>query len=100
MTDRKEIPINLTPELQTGVYANNMFVTHNKEEFVMDFIFMDPQLGSVVSRVVSSPGHMKRILSALNENIKKYEMRFGKIEEAQAPKGKIIGFNPPSKEKS
>ncbi|TET55088.1 MAG: DUF3467 domain-containing protein, partial [Actinobacteria bacterium] len=56
MTDRKEIPINLTPELQTGVYANNMFVPHNKEEFVMACIFMDPQVGSVVSRVGSSPG--------------------------------------------
>jgi len=94
MSKGQEIPVNMPQEMQAGVYANNMMVTHNKEEFVMDFIFMDPQMGSVVSRVVSSPGHMKRIVSALEENLKKYEMRFGTIEQSPAPKGKIIGFKP------
>lgn len=95
MTNGKEIPINMPQELQPGVYANNMMVTHNKEEFVMDFIFMDPQMGQVVSRVVTSPGHMKRIVTALQDNLKKYEMRIGNIEEAPAPKGKLIGFKHP-----
>lgn len=94
-----EIQINMPAEKQAGVYANNMLVAHTKEEFVMDFIFMDPQMGSVVSRVVTSPGHMKRIVTAIQDNIKKYEMRIGKIEQAPAPQGgKIIGFKPPEKE--
>ena len=99
MAQSKEIPINMPPELQPGAYANNMMVTHNKEEFMIDFIFMDPQMGSVVSRVVTSPGHMKRIISALQDNLRKYEISFGEIKEAPAPGGgKIIGFRSPDKE--
>lgn len=98
MTNGKEIQINLSPEMQAGVYANNMFVTHTKEEFMVDFIFMDPQMGSVVSRVVTSPGHMKRIVSALKDNLDKYERSIGEIEIAPAPEGgKVIGFKPPKK---
>ncbi len=95
MTQKKEIPINMPQDLQAGNYANNMFVTHNKEEFMLDFILMDPQMGSVVSRVITSPGHMKRIVSALQDNLKKYEMSIGSIEQAPEPRGgKIIGFKP------
>ena len=32
------------------------------------------------------PGHMKRVVAALNENIAKYEQKFGEIETAEAPK--------------
>ena len=100
MSNKKEVQINLPVEKQSGVYANNMFVAHTKEEFVIDFIFMDPQMGSVVSRVITSPGHMKRIVSALDDNIKKYEMKMGVIEQAPAPDGgKIIGFRGPEREK-
>jgi hypothetical protein len=38
-----------------------------------------------------SPGHMKRMVAALQENIKRYESKFGEIKIAQEPKGKI-GF--------
>ncbi len=97
MSKGKEIPINMTQEMQPGVYANNMLVTHNKEEFVMDYIFMDPQMGSVVSRITANPSHMKRIIAALTDNLKKYEMKYGDIEISQPPKGKIIGLKPPEK---
>ncbi len=95
MAKGKEVPINMAQETHPGVYANNMLVAHNKEEFVMDFIFMDPQVGSVVSRVIANPGHMKRIVSALSDNLNKYEMKYGEVEVTQAPKGKIIGLKPP-----
>ena len=34
----------------------------------------------VVSRVIMSPEHAKRLLAALNDNIRKYESQFGTIE--------------------
>lgn len=76
-----------------GAYANMMSVAHSKEEFVLDFmnVFPAQRAGIVSSRVLVSPGHMKRIFKALQENLEKYEKNFGKIEEAKSP-GQQVGF--------
>ncbi len=89
--DKKEIKVTFPPHLHGGVYANNMMVAHTKEEFVMDFLMVAPPEGAVTARVVVSPGHMKRVLAALKDNISKYEDQFGPIEEAEGPPGNI-GF--------
>jgi len=88
---QQEIKINFPPQLQGGAYSNNMVVAHTKEEFIMDFMMIVPPVGTVMSRVIISPGHMKRMISALQENVKKYESRFGTIQAAEEPKGNI-GF--------
>jgi hypothetical protein len=90
---QQDVKISFPPQLQGGVYSNNMVVTHTKEEFVMDFLMVIPPVGAVTSRVIISPGHMKRIINALQENVKKYETRFGVIQAAEEPKG-TIGFHP------
>jgi len=87
----QEIKINIPPHLQGGVYSNNMLVAHTKEEFIMDFIVVVPPTGALTSRVITSPGHLKRIINALEDNLKKYESKFGTIQVAEEPKGKI-GF--------
>ncbi len=74
-----------------GRYTNHMQVFHNKEEFVMDFFFLTPQGGALLARFVTSPPHMKRTLLALQDNIKKYEEQFGKIEASQE-KEPSLGF--------
>ncbi|MFA5070002.1 MAG: DUF3467 domain-containing protein [Patescibacteria group bacterium] len=89
---QQQVNIKASDEVIKGVYANNMMVAHSKEEFVMDFIHLFPPQGLLVSRVITSPGHMKRILAALADNLKKYEEKFGKIETAEAPKQEGIGF--------
>ena len=90
MAGGQEIKVNFPPNLQGGVYSNNMVVTHTKEEFVLDFLMVVPPAGTVTARVIVSPGHMKRILAALQENISKYENAFGTIQIAEEPKGKIL----------
>ncbi len=93
MTDvPKEIKISFPQEVQGGVYANNMVVSHTKEEFILDFIMVAPPAGTVTARVIVSPGHMKRVLEALRDNIAKYEKSFGTIQIAEEPKGRI-GFS-------
>ncbi len=89
--EQKKIKVNFPERLHGGVYANHMVVVHTKEEFIMDFLMVAPPTGAVTSRVVISPGHMKRIIAALQENVKGYEQAFGKIEAAKEPKT-IIGF--------
>ena len=85
----KEMRVEFPKELIGGAYSNNMVVTHTREEFIMDFLMMAPPSGAVTARVIVSPGHMKRILNALNENILNYEDKFGKIQAAEEPGEKI-----------
>ncbi len=90
----QQINIKIDDAILKGAYANAMGVSHAKEEFVLDFMNIYPwqKTGVVSARVITSPGHVKRIYKALDENIKKYEKQFGKIEEAQAPSAGEIGF--------
>jgi hypothetical protein len=57
----------------------------------LDFFLISPQGGLLGSRVIMSPGHLKRMIKALHTNVEKYEEQFGKIEEAENPNQKI-GF--------
>lgn len=96
MDQPKQMPIKASDEDLKGRYANAMQVTHTPEEFILDFFNLGiPPTGELVSRVITSPGHMKRIVKALIENLTKYESQFGTIEEAKEPKGgtKIIDAN-------
>jgi hypothetical protein len=82
----EELGIKITDEILRGVYANNMVVAHTKEEFFVDFINVIPPQGIVTARVIISPGHMKRIIKALSENLRRYETQFGEIAEAPEPR--------------
>lgn len=79
---QQNIPLQASPEVLKGVYANNMQVAHTKEEFYLDFLSMSffPQAASLVSKVITSPEHFKRIVAALTDNLKKYEDKFGVID--------------------
>ena len=83
-----QMAIEADPATSLGVYANLMMVSHRKEEFILDFLFVPPQQGSATqtaslrSRVITTPEHAKRIVRALQENIQRYESAFGVISEA------------------
>ena len=81
----QNINIKINDEALKGVNSNTRQVLHTKEEFVMDFMDVFPPNGIVAARVITSTGHMKRIARALQENITKYEAKFGAIEESKAP---------------
>jgi hypothetical protein len=70
-------------ELQ-GLYSNLMMIHHNVEEFTLNFVYIFPNgtQGKLLSSVIVSPGHAKRIWRALGENISRYESQFGPIKEA------------------
>lgn len=88
---KQEIKIKAKDDDLRGVYSNMMRISHNKEEFILDFFMVFPPQGNLVSRVIMNPGHLKRMIKALQENIERYEEKFGSIEEAEAPERKI-GF--------
>ncbi len=76
----QKVQIKATDEKLAGTYANMMQVSHTKEEFVLDFVNILPPSGQLVSRILLSPAHAKRIMLALQENIQRYETQFAKIE--------------------
>jgi len=85
MTQRKEegLNIELSEEMAEGKYSNLAVITHSPAEFILDFIRMMPGVpkAKVISRIVLTPQHAKRLQRALADNIQKYEAQHGKIQE-------------------
>ena len=81
----KQLQIDLKPEVAQGYYANLAIITHSSSEVVLDFISMLPGMpkAEVKTRVVMAPEHAKRLLFALQDNVKKYEDQFGVIQFQQ-----------------
>ncbi len=82
----RQMRITADNDTRRGIYSNLALISHRKEEFVLDFLFVDPQTQAskgdqalLVSRVILNPGHMKRLYQAIGENIQRYEKNFGKI---------------------
>lgn len=81
MEEKKELSINIKPEVAPGRYSNLAIITHSRSEFILDFAAMLPGINQpeVVSRVIMNPEHAKRLLMALQDNVMKYESQNGKI---------------------
>lgn len=62
-------------------YTNMAQFNHNKEEFQLVLFNVAAGTGRVVSKIVTSPSHFKRMVLAMTDNLKKYETSFGKIDE-------------------
>lgn len=80
----QQINIELSEEIAEGVYANLAMIAHSNSEFVIDFIRLMPGVpkAKVKSRVILTPEHARRLLTALEDNISKYEDNFGSIRES------------------
>ena len=88
-SQQQQISIQMDGQNATGVYSNLMMISHRKEEFILDFLFVQPQrnpqgqaVANMRARVITTPEHMKRILRAIEENIGRYEQAFGAIQMA------------------
>ncbi len=88
----QKIQIKVPDEIMKGAYANAMAVFHTREEFVIDFLNVFPPAGIATARIITSPGHVKRIIRALQENLTRYENQFGKVEEAAPPHSGPMGY--------
>ena len=83
---QNEINIELPEEIAEGTYSNLAIITHSHSEFVLDFVRIVPNMtqARVKSRVIITPQHAKRLMSALRDNIRKYEESFGPIQDIDA----------------
>ena len=82
-----QIQLQIDEQTAHGMYVNMAMLNHNETEFVIDFIYVQPQVPKAVvrTRVINSPKHMKRLLHALQDNVAKYESQFGKIDISGPP---------------
>lgn len=76
-----QLQIQLDDDVANGRYVNMALVNHTETEFTFDFIYVQPQQpkAKVLARIITSPRHMKRLITAMQENVAKYEARFGTI---------------------
>ena len=79
------LSIELSEEVAEGIYSNLVMISHSPEEFVLDFIRVMPGVpkARVKSRIVVTPGHAKRLLAALADNLQRYQAQHGEINEVQ-----------------
>ena len=77
-----QLQIQLDDDVANGTYVNMALVNHTETEFTLDFIYVQPQQpkAKVRSRIITNPKHMKRLLLAMQDNLAKFESKFGTIE--------------------
>lgn len=83
MEEEKRIDIALSDEVAEGIYSNLAIITHSQSEFIVDFVSLMPGVpkGNVKSRIILTPQHAKRLLMALDDNIKRFESMYGIVPD-------------------
>ena len=76
------IEMQVDEAVAQGMYINLALVHHDETEFTIDVLYMPPhqRRAKVRARIISSPKHTKRLLVALQEQVRRYEERFGVID--------------------
>jgi hypothetical protein len=80
-----QLNIEISEETAEGTYANLAIITHSHAEFVVDFVNVMPGTpkSKVKSRIILTPMHAKRFMKALAENVDRYELANGPIQDLE-----------------
>ncbi|MEQ9308719.1 MAG: DUF3467 domain-containing protein [Balneolaceae bacterium] len=76
-----KMEIELPETEANGTYSNLVMITHSPSEFILDFIAVMPGVpkAKVAKRMILTPDHAKRLATALNDNVKRFEDEHGSI---------------------
>ncbi len=93
-----QLNIELSEEVAEGIFSNLAIITHSNTEFVVDFIRVMPGIpkAKVKSRIILTPEHAKRLLTALEDNIEKFEKINGRIKLPDENAGFPMNFGGPT----
>jgi hypothetical protein len=85
--EQVQVQIKADEKEMVGQFSNLVMFHHNPEEFTLQFIYLFPNVpqGKLLSSMIVSPAHAKRIMKALAENISRYEAQFGPIRDVPEP---------------
>jgi len=94
-TNIGQISIELSDEIAQGIYSNLAIITHSSAEFIIDFVRIMPGVpkAQVKSRIILTPEHAKRLMTAIKDNIGKYEAVHGPIKNVEGTGGPVIPMN-------
>lgn len=83
----QKIDIAVSDEVAEGIYSNLAIITHSNSEFILDFVNILPGMskGKVKSRIILTPQHAKRLLNALQDNVRRFESYHGEIRDEAGP---------------
>jgi hypothetical protein len=97
---QQQINIELGEKEGEGIYSNLAIITHSPAEFVIDFTRVLPGVpkAKVHARIIMTPQHTKMLMNALNDNLTKFEQKFGEIRLAGDGGSPVFGFQPPPKD--
>jgi len=78
----QQINIELPEEVAEGIYSNLAIISHSNAEFILDFIRVLPGIpkAKVKTRLIMTPQHTKRLMMALQDNVRKFEAMNGEID--------------------
>jgi hypothetical protein len=74
--------IKIVDNIPGSEYANAMQVNSNHDEFQMTFFTLSGATGRVTGKIITNPGHFKRMIAAMSNVMKTYEDKFGEVKEA------------------
>ncbi len=82
-----QLQIEMDPATANGAFINMALVNHTETEFTLDLIYVQPQAPKAVvrARAITTPKHLKRLLLAIQDNLTKYEARFGTVDLGETP---------------
>ncbi len=95
--NEQQINIELSDEVAEGIYSNLAVITHSHSEFIVDFVKMMPGVpkAKVKSRIILTPQHARRLLKALKDNIQRFEVTFGAIDDKEHVDPMTFNFGGP-----
>lgn len=78
--NQPQINIELPADLE-AIYSNFAIISHSPSEIVIDFARLLPGVpkAKVLTRIILTPLNAKLLLRALQENLSKYEEKFGEV---------------------
>lgn len=89
---KNQVNIELKEDVAQGIYSNLAVITHSNSEFVVDFVRIMPGLpkAQVKSRIILTPEHAKRLMLALQDNVRKFEQIHGEVKIKDNNQGSAI----------
>jgi hypothetical protein len=92
-----QINIELSSDLE-AIYSNFAIINHSPSEIVIDFARLLPNVpkARVYARILLTPLNAKLLLKALQDNLARYEEKFGEVrlpvEAGFEAQDRSIGF--------
>ena len=78
----EEMKINISDEIAEGKFATITMISSTEDHFILDFIklYIGQTKGNVISRILITPKHLKRLINVLSQEMKNFEDKYEEIK--------------------